>query len=165
LGLQRTRAELTGASELISVRADGFYGARRLEMQRRLEQLVRGRQRGAGTRERLEDLLGRVNASTPRIRRRNLDYGTAVSRHERQIDRAAGRRVDRMREQVRHLIAVVRARDFRERGWMLGATAGGEPVRSASGVAPGDRLELHLHDGRAAARVEQVEVTEQGEQH
>jgi exodeoxyribonuclease VII large subunit len=165
LGLQRTRAELTGASELISVRADGFYGARRLEMQRRLEQLVRGRQRGAATRERLEDLLGRVNASTPRIRRRNLDYGTAVSRHERQIDRAAGRRVDRMREQVRHLIAVVRARDFRERGWMLGATAGGEPVRSASGVAPGDRLELHLHDGRAAARVEQVEVTEQGEQH
>jgi exodeoxyribonuclease VII large subunit len=163
--LQRTRAELTGASELISVRAEGFYGARRLETQRRLEQLARGRQRVVATRERLEDLSGRVNASAPRIRRRNLDYETAVRRHEHQIRQAADRRVDRMREQVRHLSAVIRARDFRARGWMLAATTEGQPVRSAAGLAPGDRLELHLHDGHAAAKVEQVETSHQGEEH
>jgi exonuclease VII large subunit len=117
------------------------------------------------TRERLQDLTSRVNASTPRIRRRTLDYETAVSRHERQIRQAVDRRVDRMRDHVRHLIAVIRARDFRERGWMLGATAGGEPARSAAGLAAGDRLELYLHDGRAAAKVEHVETSEQGEEH
>jgi exodeoxyribonuclease VII large subunit len=162
--LERARAELTGASELTSARAEGFYGARRLEMERRLEQLARGRQRVAVTRERLQDLTSRVDASTPRIRRQTLDYETAVSRHVRQIDQAAARRVDRMRENARHLIAVIRARDFRERGWMLGATAGGDPVRSAAALAPGDRLELHLHDGSAAATVDHVEIGEQGEE-
>jgi exodeoxyribonuclease VII large subunit len=163
--LERTRAELAGASELTSVRAEGFYAARRLEMERRLEQLAGGRQRVAVTRERLQDLTSRVNASTPRIRRRTLDYETAVNRHERQIRQAVERRVARMREHVRHLVAVIRARDFRERGWMLGATSGGEPVRSAASLAAGDRLELHLHDGRAAAKVDQVEISKQGEEH
>jgi exodeoxyribonuclease VII large subunit len=158
------RSELTGAAALVSVRAEGFYGGRRLETQRCLERLDRGRQRASFTRDRVEDLLGRVNASTPRLRRRYADYGTAVSRHERQLRQAVDRRLERMREQARHLVTVIRARDFRERGWMLAATEQGEPVRSAAEVAAGERIELHLHDGRAWSRVEQVELEEQGEQ-
>jgi exodeoxyribonuclease VII large subunit len=158
------RAELTGAAALVAVRAESFYGGRRLEMQRCLENLHRGRQKAAFTRDRVEDLLGRVNASTPRLRRRYADYGTAVSRHDRQLRQAVDRRVERMRERARHLVTVIRARDFRERGWMLGSTERGDPVRSAADVAAGERIELHLLDGRAWSRVEQVEVEEQGEQ-
>jgi exonuclease VII large subunit len=157
------RTELNGAAALVGARAEGFYENRRLETQRCLERLDRGRQRAASTRDRVEDLLGRVSASAPRLRRRYADYGTAVGRHERQLRQAADRRVERMREQARHLVTVIRARDFRERGWMLGATERGQPVRSAADLAAGERIELHLHDGRAWSRVEQVEPEDQGE--
>jgi exodeoxyribonuclease VII large subunit len=184
--LEGLRREMTGASQVIAVRAEGFYGARHLEMQRWLEQLALGRQKVVGARERVTDAFGRVSASAPRIRRRRADYETALVRHERQSRQAAERRVggererlvaaaadlapaarrrmDRTREQARHQIAVIRAHDFRERGWMLGATDRGQPVRSTADLAIGGRLELHLRDGRAVTHVEAVEVDQQGEE-
>jgi exodeoxyribonuclease VII large subunit len=162
--LDALRRELTGAADVIAVRAEGFYSARRLELHRWLEQLARGRQQLAGTRDRLEDLYGRVSASAPRIRRRYDDYEAALTRHERQTRQAVERTFAARRDQARHQIAVIRARDFRERGWLLGATERGQPVRSIADVAPGQRLELHLHDGRAVTRLEQVEVDQRGEE-
>jgi exodeoxyribonuclease VII large subunit len=184
--LEGLRREMAGASQVIAVRAEGFYSARRLEMQRWLEQLVRGRQKVAGAGDRVRDALERVNASAPRIRRRHADYEAALVRHERQsrqaverrvagererlvtatadLSQATRRRMDRTREQARHQIAVIRARDFREHGWMLGATEAGEPVRSAADLVVGGRLNLHLHDGRAVTQVEELEPDQQGEE-
>jgi exonuclease VII large subunit len=57
---------------------------------------------------------------------------------------------------VAHLAALIAARDFRRRGWLL-ASKDGSPVRSAADLGPGDRLELQLHDGSTEAVVEQVQ--------
>lgn len=67
----------------------------------------------------------------------------------------ANRRLERSCEAVGALIAVIRAHDFRERGWLLASTDRG-PVRSINDLRAGDRLELRLHDGRASAQVEDI---------
>jgi exodeoxyribonuclease VII large subunit len=162
--LDALRREMTAASGVIAARADGFYGARRLELQRWVEQLARGRQLVATTRDRAADLCARVAASVPRIRRRHADYEAALTRLERQSRQGVERAVAGRREAARQEAAVIRAHDFRERGWMLGADEHGQPVRSAAGLAPGHTLALHLHDGHAVTRIEQVETEDQGEE-
>ncbi len=63
-----------------------------------------------------------------------------------------------------HIAALIAARDFRRRGWLLAGQAG-RPVRSAADLTAGGRLELLLHDGTATASVEQVHVHEGAVRH
>lgn len=95
---------------------------------------------------------------------------TGVQRSERfhreKLDReserleagAKGRLADAART-VSHLAALVAAHDFRPRGWLL-ASNGGRPVRSVTGLSPGDQVELHLHDGQASTAVKHVHAHE-----
>lgn len=139
------------------------------------------------TDDRLERLARAVDDQAARVRvgtRRQLedhtrDYGRATARLSREaaagLERCAGRarglvedagaglaerarrRLDGARREAVHGAALVAARDPRRRGWLLARTAEGVPVRSATQLAPGQRVALHLHDGRAETVVESVD--------
>lgn len=197
--LGRLGVEVETVVHELALRADGFYGERRREIERWSDQLARVRDRVPWLRERVEERLGRIDGSQSQMARRCNDYRTAVARHSRQacqallrrttrerelveaqdarmrpavtrrfalerertsalLDRtpAASRRaLERGREAVVALIAVIKARDFRERGWLLASTDRGA-VGSVEDLRTGDRLELRLHDGRADALLENV---------
>jgi exodeoxyribonuclease VII large subunit len=80
------------------------------------------------------------------------------------LEAGARTRVADANQTVAHLAALIAARDFRRRGWLL-ASNDGNPVRSAADLHTGDRLELQLHDGSAEAVVEQVQRHEGATHH
>jgi exodeoxyribonuclease VII large subunit len=140
----------------------------------------------AGTEQKLMRVARDVTELGDRVRtgtRRQLvdhtrDYGRAVARLGREARSGLERRDSRARELIvregqllyervrrrlddaqrdaAHLAALVAARDFRRRGWLLAASDDGNPVRSAADLRSGQRIDLHLHDGRAAAIVDTV---------
>lgn len=197
--LRRLSVEVETVVRELALRADAFYGERRLEIERWSDQLARVRDSVPWLRERVGGRLDRIEGSRAHMTRRYSDYRTAVTRHSREarqallrrimrerelvdaqearmrpavtrrfalerertsglLDRtpAAGRRaLERGREAVAALIAVIKARDFRERGWLLASTDRGA-VGSVEDLRSGDRLKLLLHDGRAEALLEDV---------
>jgi exodeoxyribonuclease VII large subunit len=107
--------------------------------------------------ERAVAALGRQlqGAATSRLReaRRRLE-GTA-----RQGAQAARRLVEHRRLQLARLGAQLDALSplaTMERGYVVATAADGSLVSSVHGLAPGDPLDLHLRDGRAAVRVQAV---------
>jgi exodeoxyribonuclease VII large subunit len=116
----------------------------------RMAELVRDvRQTGAQVTEGI-----RRHARQARTRERLLRDG-------RSLTEVISRRIDDARRSVAHQAEVVAARDFRRRGWLL-ASRGGQPVRSASELAEGDSVELHLHDGAATAVIEKIHDEQEG---
>jgi len=95
------------------------------------------------------------------------DNDKPFSEEESEADRleagARARLADANRT-IAHLAALIAARDFRRRGWLL-ASKNGSPVRSATSLRHGDRLELQLHDGSTEAVVEQVQRHEGAPRH
>jgi exonuclease VII large subunit len=75
---------------------------------------------------------------------------------ERLGDRARGR-LDGAHRDAAHTAALIAARDFRRRGWLLASTSAGATVRSAFELRAGERIDLQLHDGRADAVVANVD--------
>lgn len=85
---------------------------------------------------------------------------SAHERLAREAERARELAFARLRDAERdlcHESSVIAARDFRPRGWLLASHADGRPVRSACELAPGEGLELRLHDGHARATVFEVD--------
>lgn len=68
----------------------------------------------------------------------------------------AARRLDDAERDSAHLLALIEARDFRPRGWLLASTANGAPVRSITDLAVGAEINLELRDGAASAVVEAI---------
>jgi len=128
------------------------------------------------------------NAST-RIREKHRDYGRALARFTADADRdltrrligehriiaaeadklrpAAARILARARERISHLDALVDAKDFRRRGWVL-ASHRGRAIQTVAGLRLGTALELRFADGAVAATVEDIRTvhdtrTHQGE--
>lgn len=71
------------------------------------------------------------------------------------IGQRARRRTEQAARELSHRGALIAARDFRRRGWLL-ATTDGQGLRSVAELHAGAPIELHLHDGRAEARVERL---------
>ena len=133
----------------------------------------------------IAELAARLGPAAARVRRRSDDYERAFSRLREQADKTFARRLrDRDREvttlaedltagarrrladtekALDHVVELIAARDFRRSGWLLAADAAGEPVRSATHVAPGDELTLRFHDGRADVAVTTIQ-TDEGDQ-
>jgi exodeoxyribonuclease VII large subunit len=131
----------------------------------------------------LVDRLGeRLSASHARLTRKRLDLLAALDRrsHEalrelrrrtdaelkgvqadaRRLPPAARRNIVRKSERLAGLGAVIDARDFRKRGWVMALDAGGAPIASIAGLHPGQALGLLFADGRATAEVNEIQPGE-----
>ncbi len=137
------------------------------------------------TREQLSGLARDVRALSALVRqgtRRQLadhvrDFGRAANRHVRQaragldrrelrarelVEREGAllserlrRRLDDARRDAMHQAELIAAQDFRRRGWLLAGTTSG-PARSVTDLRTGERVHLHLHDGRAQAVIDNI---------
>jgi exodeoxyribonuclease VII large subunit len=151
-----------------------------------LEELERHRAELAGILDRPRDLVDRLGerlwASRSRLTRKRLDLLAALDRRSHEALRELRRRTDaqlkgvqadakrlapaarrnlaRKSERLTGLGAVVDAKDFRKRGWVMAVDADGAPVASAESLHPGQALDLRFADGRATAMVSDVEIGE-----
>jgi exodeoxyribonuclease VII large subunit len=66
------------------------------------------------------------------------------------------RRVDSAERELQHVSALIVARDFRRRGFILATDAAGLPVPSVAGLEVGARLNLNFRDGQAEAQVDKI---------
>jgi exodeoxyribonuclease VII large subunit len=132
----------------------------------------------------LDAFAAHVNNAGTRIREKCRDYGRALERRAAEADRELSRRVAveqrviaaeaehlrpatnrvlaRAYERVSNLGALVDAKDFRRRGWVL-ASEHGRAVQTIADLRVGTTLELRFADGEAAATVDDIRPHQQGE--
>jgi exonuclease VII large subunit len=96
-----------------------------------------------GLRERADKTFARL------LRHRTRELGTARS----ELFGRARRRLAEALTRLDHAAELLRARDFREAGWVLVGHADGRPVRSSAQLTSGDAVSLTFHDGRADTAV------------
>ena len=104
--------------------------------------------------------LTRVSARlSPRLLRQRLTRGLEVvtaldGRRSRAVRVALDRRAQRLRS-AGQLLAAFSYRGVLARGFALVRDGGGQPLRSASAVAAGARLQIEFSDGRVGATADQ----------
>ncbi len=111
------------------------------------------------TRKRLDLIaaLDRRSAEAIReLRRRVVTQRQAVERDASRLGPAAERLLVRHTERVAALGAVIDAKDFRRRGWVMATDAGGAPVRSVAELHPVDTISLSFADGQASATITDI---------
>jgi exodeoxyribonuclease VII large subunit len=116
------------------------------------------------TRKRLDLIaaLDRRSAEAMReLRRRLVNQTQAVDRDTSHLGPAAGRLLARHAERVAALGAVINAKDFRRRGWVMASDEEGRVVRSVAELRPADILGLSFADGEATATIKHVKREEQ----
>jgi exodeoxyribonuclease VII large subunit len=115
------------------------------------------------TRKRLDLLaaLDRRSAEAMReLRRRILTQSQGVDRDASRIAPAAKRALLRHAERVTALGALIDAKDFRTRGWVMASHAG-HPIKSIADLSASDILELSFADGEATATITDIKRGEQ----
>jgi exodeoxyribonuclease VII large subunit len=133
----------------------------RLMVERMAELLQASRSRV--TRKRLDLLaaLDRRSAEAMReLRRRILTQTQAVDRDASRIAPAAKRALLRQAERVTALGALIDAKDFRTRGWVMASHAG-HPIKSLADLSTSDILGLSFADGEATATITDIKRGEQ----
>jgi exodeoxyribonuclease VII large subunit len=111
------------------------------------------------TRKRLDLIaaLDRRSAEAIReLRRRVVTQGEAVERDASRLGPAAERLLARQTERVASFGAVIDAKDFRRRGWVMATDTDGIPVRSIAELHPADTLSLSFADGEASATITDI---------
>ncbi len=111
------------------------------------------------TRKRLDLIaaLDRRSAEAIReLRRRVVTQRQAVDRDASRLGPAAERLLARQAERVAALGAVIVAKDFRRRGWVMATDAGGVPVKSVAELHPAEELLLSFADGEAGATITEI---------
>ena len=109
------------------------------------------------TPERLRLAAERVRSAAQRIDRTSiLAVWQRVEQTGALIAERAKRRMTHTQKDTEHVLALIAARDFRRRGWLLASTGDGAPVRSAAALQSGQTIELRLHDGHAQALIDTV---------
>jgi exodeoxyribonuclease VII large subunit len=118
------------------------------------------------TRKRLDLIaaLDRRSAEAIReLRRRVVMQRQGVDRDTSRLGPAAERLLARHTERVAGLGAVLDAKDFRRRGWVMATGENGAPVRSVAELHPADTLSLSFADGEATATITDVKDPTRGE--
>jgi exonuclease VII large subunit len=88
--------------------------------------------------------------------RRFRDELEQVVRAGRLVYERVVRRVEGAEREHRHVAALIAARDFRQRGFVLATDMEGRVVPSVAGLGVGTRLNLNFRDGRAEAAVDKI---------
>jgi len=134
----------------------------RLMVERMGELLQASRSRVTRKRLDLIAALDRRSAEVMReLRRRLATQRQAVDGYTSRLEPVAERALARHIERVVALGAVIDAKDFRKRGWVMVSDEHGHPVRSVAELQPADVLGLSFADGRAGATITHVKREEQ----
>jgi exodeoxyribonuclease VII large subunit len=134
----------------------------RLMVERMGELLQASRSRVTRKRLDLIAALDRRSAEAMReLKRRLATQGQAVDADASRISPAAGRLLARHAERVAALGAVIDAKDFRRRGWVLAHDGAGRPVKSVADLRVEGAIELSFADGGATATIIDIKREEQ----
>jgi exodeoxyribonuclease VII large subunit len=131
-------------------------------MVERMGELLRA-SRSRVTRKRLDLLAAldrRSGEAMRELRRRILTQSQAVEGDASRIAPAAKRALGRHAERLTALGALIEAKDFRSRGWVMASHAG-KPIKSVAGLSSGDILGLSFTDGEATATITDIKQGEQ----
>jgi exodeoxyribonuclease VII large subunit len=116
------------------------------------------------TRKRLDLIaaLDRRSAEAMReLRRRLAMRRQAVDSDAGRLAPAAERLLARQAERVAALGAVIDAKDFRRRGWVMASDCDGRVLRTVADLRPADTIDLSFADGEATATITHVKREEQ----
>jgi exodeoxyribonuclease VII large subunit len=129
----------------------------RLMVERMGELLAASRSRVTRKRLDLIAALDRRSAEALReLRRRVITQRQAVDRDASRLGPAAKRLLARHTERVAALSAVIDAKDFRRRGWVMATGEDGRPIESIDGVRPAATIGLRFADGEATATITDI---------
>jgi exodeoxyribonuclease VII large subunit len=115
------------------------------------------------TRKRLDLIAAMDRRSAQAMRELRWRLATqrqAVDRDTSRLGPAAGRLLARHAERVAGLGAVIDAKDFRRRGWVMATDESGHPIKSIVDLHPADNLGLSFADGEATATITDVKQRE-----
>lgn len=133
----------------------------RLMVERMGELLQSSRSRVTRKRLDLIAALDRRSAEAMReLRRRLTTQRQAVDHDVSRLGPAAERLLARHAERVAGLGAVIDAKDFRKRGWVMATDVDGRPVKSLTGLHPADSLGLSFADGEVTTTITAVKQGE-----
>jgi exodeoxyribonuclease VII large subunit len=116
------------------------------------------------TRKRLDLLaaLDRRSAEAMReLRRRLASQRQAIDSDAGRLAPTAERVLTRHAERVAALGAVLGAKDFRRRGWVMASDGNGRVIRGVAALSPTDTIDLSFADGEATATITHVKGEEQ----
>jgi exodeoxyribonuclease VII large subunit len=134
----------------------------RLMVERMGELLQASRSRVTRKRLDLIAALDRRSGEAMRELRRALEtQRAAVDRDTARLGPAAVRLLARQVERVGALGAVIDAKDFRKRGWVMASDDRGRAIERVIDLRPNDSLRLSFADGQATATITQVEQGEE----
>jgi exodeoxyribonuclease VII large subunit len=134
----------------------------RLMVERMGELLQASRSRVTRKRLDLIAALDRRAAEAMReLRRRLATQRQAVDRDTSRLGPAAERMLARHAERVAALGAVIDAKDFRRRGWVMASDGDGHAVKSVADLHPTDTVKLSFADGEATATITEIKREEQ----
>ncbi len=134
----------------------------RLMVERMGELLEASRSRVTRKRLDLIAALDRRSAEAMReLRRRLATQRQAVDRDTGRLGPAAERLLALHAERVAALGAVIDAKDFRRRGWVMATDESGHPIKSVAELRPADSLGLSFADGEATATITEVKQGEE----
>lgn len=134
----------------------------RLMVERMGELLQASRSRVTRKRLDLIAALDRRSAEAMReLKRRLTTQRHAVDGAASRLGPAAERVLSRHTERVAALGAVIDAKDFRTRGWVMATDERGHPVKSVADLRPADALGLSFADGEVSATITHIKREEQ----
>jgi exonuclease VII large subunit len=150
-------AQISAVETVLDARAQAFF-RERVEVvgaeARRIAESERALDRAA---ERVAELARRLDVGIRRqLADHTRDYGHALVRLVKELQAGAGRRIADTRRGVEHLAAVVEARDFRRRGWIVATSERDHAVSTVDALDAGSRLRLTFSDGQADAVVDRI---------
>jgi exodeoxyribonuclease VII large subunit len=157
------RVELADCGRTLADTASVLADRRRRAVEA-ADRVATGIRRQEGLHERnygraLSRLLGQARTG---VARALSNRGRDVAREADPLGRPAQRRLGHARTSLGHVVAIIGAHDLRGRGWLLAEDETGTTVSSVKQVEKGRRLRLRFRDGRARARVEEIEEDTRG---
>lgn len=158
LAIRRSAAELLDELDRQRMALGRVLDRPRLVVDRMGELLQASRSRV--TRKRLDLLaaLDRRSAEAMReLRRRLATQRHGVDGESSRLRPAGGRVLTRHAERVAALGAVIGAKDFRQRGWVMASDGSGRLIKSVADLYPAGSLRLSFADGEARATITDVE--------
>jgi exodeoxyribonuclease VII large subunit len=111
------------------------------------------------TRKRLDLIAAldrRAAEAIRELRRRVVTQREAVERDTSRLEPSVARLLARHAERVTALGAVLDAKDFRRRGWVMATNTDGIPVKGIAELHPADTLTLSFADGKVGATITDI---------
>jgi exodeoxyribonuclease VII large subunit len=162
LAIRHSAAELLDELDRHRVSLARVLDRPRLMVERMGELLQASRARVTRKRLDLIAALDRRSAEAMReLQRRLATQRQAIDGATSRLGPAAERSLARQTERVAALGAVIDAKDFRTRGWVMATDLNGDPVKSVADLHRADTLGLSFADGEATATIIDIKREEQ----